>query len=286
MRFAINPMQFYAQPDGTHDFAAGPGPERVADRLRLYGFAAVQADLRTQTGAEATPGALTPAPGYLSAHLELPEALGATLVAYEAAARRSRDLGLTDMVVACALTGIGRTRAGQRAHEPLDRLVIAEIARQLDAVGRVTAAQGVRTCFHPHVGSPIETPVEVISLLDATNADVVMLCPDTGHLAWGGVDDIQSFLERVAPRIGMLHVKDVDAKVIDEGRQLGWDYAGFVRHGIWREPGTGDLGLLSMLEPWSAHDLWCVIEVDVASTVTVDESLALCERFVLELDTK
>lgn len=280
MRFAINPMQFYAQPDGTHDFASGPGPERVAERLRLHGFAAVQADLRAQTVAEATPGALPPAPGYLSAHLESPEAFGATLVAYEAAARRSRELGLKDMVVACALTVDGRARAGQRAHEPLDRPAITEIARQLDAVGRVTAEQGVRTYFHPHVGSPIETPVEIISLLDATDPDVVMLCPDTGHLAWGGVDDVEAFLERVAPRVGMLHVKDVDAKVIDEGRQLGWDYAGFVRRGVWREPGMGDLGLLPMLRPWSAHNLWCVIEVDVAATETVEESLAACARFV------
>lgn len=283
MRFAINPMQFYAQPDGTHDFASGPGPARVAEELRQYGFTAVQADVRTQTGSEATPGALRPAPGYLSAHLGSTEAFDVTLAAYDAAARRSRELGLTDLVVACALTNHGRARAGRRAHEAVDWGVIEEIARQLDAVGRVTAEHGVRACFHPHVGSPIETPAEIITLLEATTPDVVALCPDTGHLAWGGVDDVEAFLERVAPRVGMLHVKDVNVKVIDEGRELGWDYAGFVRRGVWREPGTGDLGLLPILRPWSAHDLWCVIEVDVAATETVVESLAACARFVQAL---
>jgi inosose dehydratase len=279
MRFGINPMQFYARPDGTHDMSSGPGAAEVAALVGRYGFDAVQADLRQE------PVVPLPrsAPGYLSAHLGEHAAFDATMAAYEVAARRSRALGLTDLVVACALTPAHRARAGQRAHEPVDRSTIAEVARQLDAVGAVTADYGVRACFHPHVGSPIETPDEVVAILDATDPSLVALCPDTGHLAWGGVHDVTGFLAQVSARIGMLHVKDVDEEVIDEGRSGGWDYGEFVRHHVWREPGTGDLAVATMLRPWLATDVWCVIEVDVAAAATAEESVAICGRFVDEL---
>jgi inosose dehydratase len=276
MRFGINPMQLYARPDGTHDMAAGPAAVQVAELVGRYGFDAVQADLRQE------PALLghRPAPGYLSAHLGVPGSYDATMAAYDVAARRSRLLGLADLVVACALTPEHRARAGQRSQDPLDRTAIAEIARQLDAVGAVTAAHGVRACFHPHVGSPIETPAEVEAILEATDPTLVALCPDTGHLAWGGVDDVKGFLDRVSDRIGMLHVKDVDRGVIAEGRSAGWDYGAFVRHHVWREPGTGGLELEAILRPWLTTDVWCVIEVDVAAASTAEESIALCGSFV------
>jgi inosose dehydratase len=276
MRFGINPMQFYARPDGTHDMSAGPGAKEVADLVGRYGFDAIQADLRQEP---VVPGP-KPAPGYISAHLGLPASFATTIETYGTAARRSQSLGLTDLVVACALTPEHRARAGRRAEGPVDRLAIDEIARQLDAVGAVTAGHGVRACFHPHVGSPIETPDEVEALMNATDPALVALCPDTGHLAWGGVDDVAAFVDRVSERIGMLHVKDVDRSVIEEGRGAGWDYAGFVRHHVWREPGTGDLELAKMLKPWVATDVWCVIEVDVAAAATAEESIAICGRFI------
>jgi inosose dehydratase len=276
VRFGINPLQVYARPDGTHDLSAGPGDAAIADLVRRHGFDAVQADLR-QEPVGPVPG---PAPGYLSAQLWAPASFEATMQAYAIAARRSRALGLTDLVVACALTPEHRARAGRRAQDRPDRSTIAEIARQLDAVGALTAVLGVRACFHPHVGSPIETPDEVVALLDATDPHLVALCPDTGHLAWGGVDDVAAFLDQVSDRIGMLHVKDVDRSVVEDGRGAGWDYGTFVRNHVWREPGTGDLELTKMLRRWLATDLWCVIEVDVAAAATVEESIALCGAFV------
>jgi inosose dehydratase len=250
--------------------------------VRRYGFDAVQADLRAEPAAP--DGPVASAPGYLSAQLGSPAAFEATLAAYDVAARRSRERGLTDLVVACALTPEHRARAGRRAHETPDGATIAEIARQLDAIGHVTARHGVRTCFHPHVGSPVETPAEVLAVLEATTPALVALCPDTGHLAWGGVDDVGAFLGELERRGGMLHVKDVDYRVIQMGREAGWDYAGFVQAGIWREPGTGDLELATMLQPYLARDMWCVIEVDVMATATVEASLEACGRFVRALE--
>jgi inosose dehydratase len=276
VRFGINPLQIYARPDGTHDLSSGPGAGAIADLVARHGFDAIQADLRQEPVGAASGSA----PGYLSAQLWEPASFEATTRAYGIAARRSRALGLTDMVVACALTPDLRARAGQRAQDRLDGCKVAEIARQLDAVGAVTAALGVRVCFHPHVGSPIETPQEVVALLDATDPHLVALCPDTGHLAWGGVDDMEAFLDQVSDRIGMLHVKDIDRGVIEDGRGSGWDYGGFVRNHVWREPGTGDLDLPRLLKPWQATDIWCVIEVDVAAAATIEESIALCGEFV------
>ena len=49
-------------------------------------------------------------------------------------------------------------------------------------------AEGLTPCFHPHVGSWIETEHEVRTLLDAVDARDLSFGPDTGHLFWGGSD--------------------------------------------------------------------------------------------------
>src|SRR5258708_19054281 len=55
-----------------------------------------------------------------------------------------------------------------------------QIAR---AVKRET---GLRTVFHHHIGTWVETPEETAKFLSLTDPDVIGLCFDTGHYRFGG----------------------------------------------------------------------------------------------------
>jgi inosose dehydratase len=92
----------------------------------------------------------------------------------------------------------------------------------LNMVGEITLAEGVRSCFHNHVGTVIETRAEVDRLLALTDSSLVFLGPDTGHLAWAGADPV-AFCRDYAPRIKTLHLKDINAEV-NHDTVSGWHY--------------------------------------------------------------
>src|SRR2546425_4205885 len=54
-----------------------------------------------------------------------------------------------------------------------------EIASRAKEVGLITA-------FHPHAGTYVETPREIDELMRRTDASLVGLCLDTGHIFYGG----------------------------------------------------------------------------------------------------
>ena len=102
---------------------------------------------------------------------------------------------------------VGRTTRGQAAGHvtAADSLTddqYKQFAETLNEVGRITLEAGVASCFHNHVGTPIETREEVDRLLDLADPSAIFLGPDTGHLAWGGADPVaffRDYADRTAP---------------------------------------------------------------------------------------
>jgi len=286
VRYAVNPLQLYAGTDGLLDFAAGPPPNIAEGAAERAGFRAIQANLDIADPAAyrkrlASCG-LAPAPGYFHAVFDQPvfdaEDVGAR---FRNALTASRALGLSDIVVACAVTPAGRAQAGRAQDRPLDDLAVDRVADRVSDLGRSATATGVRLCFHQHVGTAIESPAELEALLAWTDPDAVQLCQDTGHLVWGGVNDLAGFLTSHFGRTAMLHIKDLDRAVLGEARAARLDYGATVRAGLWREPGWGDLDLSAVLEPWRDVPLWAVVEVDRPSLPDAAASLAASHDFTL-----
>ena len=203
------------------------------------------------------------------------------------AASVSRELGLTELYVATGgfnvTTPSGRTRRDAAAHAtPEDGLSdadFAQLADTLDAIGRATLEEGVRSCFHNHVGTFVETEDEIERLLSMVDPEVLFLGPDTGHLAWAGVDVVE-FTRRHATRIKTVHLKDVDADVREEGRAAGWDYSTFEQHAIWTEIGDGLVDFASMLGllDGAGFEGWLIVETDVTQRSTPLESATLSRQ--------
>ena len=135
---------------------------------------------------------------------------------------------------------------------------INQIAR---AVGDDT---GLRTVFHHHCATFVETPQEIDALMQATDPALVGLCLDTGHATYGGGSPLD-LLERHRDRIWHVHFKDCEPAVAARARQEEWDYQAALRHGVFCELGKGSVDfrtLLGTLES-SGYGGWIVVEQDV-----------------------
>lgn len=138
-------------------------------------------------------------------------------------------------------------------------------ARGADTVAqRVMDETGLRTVFHHHIGTWVETPAETEHLLSMTNPDILGLVFDTGHYSFGGGDPIEG-IHKHKDRIWHVHFKDHDPEVAKQSREHGWDGPTSVGKGIFPELGKGDVDFPAVLEALKAidYDGWIVVEQDV-----------------------
>src|SRR5579859_1313297 len=193
MRFALSPLQWLATEDGWIDFAGGPSLDELAREIGALGFGGISdgirpgMDLFAYREALAAAG-LQPAPGYLSCPLERPDERPAFLERAAELARLHASLGLAEMYIAAGMGADAvRVRFPAKGMDA-DEQRLATIAVSIEAVAKIAAEHGVTVCLHQHVGTWIETGEELSWLLERLDPELVALGPDTGHLAWAGVD--------------------------------------------------------------------------------------------------
>lgn len=129
---------------------------------------------------------------------------------------------------------------------------------------RVMDETGLRTVFHHHIGTWIETPAETKRLLEMTNPDILGLVFDTGHWKFGGGDPVTG-IHQYADRIWHVHFKDHEPNVARQSREQQWDGPTSVGHGVFCELGKGDVDFPAVLKALSeiGYDGWIVVEQDV-----------------------
>lgn len=129
---------------------------------------------------------------------------------------------------------------------------------------RVMDEAGLRTVFHHHIGTWIETPAETERLLSMTNPEILGLVFDTGHWSFGGGNPVEG-IHKHAERIWHVHFKDHDPNIARQSRENEWDGPTSVGEGIFPELGKGDVDFPAVLEALKAinYDGWIVVEQDV-----------------------
>jgi len=123
---------------------------------------------------------------------------------------------------------------------------------------------GLRTVFHHHIGTWVETPEETAKFLERTDPDVLGLVFDTGHYRFAGGDPVEG-LTRHADRIWHVHFKDHEPNMAAETRKQGWSGVQAVEHGVFCELGKGDVDFAAVLKKLNElkYNGWIVIEQDV-----------------------
>ncbi|HSB85997.1 MAG TPA: sugar phosphate isomerase/epimerase [Ilumatobacteraceae bacterium] len=129
---------------------------------------------------------------------------------------------------------------------------------------KIAAEHGLTQVVHPHVNTLIETADEFERFL--TNCSS-LFCLDTGHLFIGGADPV-AIAAKEHRRVGLVHIKDVDAAIAARFRSGEFDWMGAIQSGLFPSAGSGDAPIadtVRLLEQ-SGYSGWYVLEQDVALT--------------------
>lgn len=123
---------------------------------------------------------------------------------------------------------------------------------------------GLRTVFHPHTATWVETPGEVETLMSLTDPSLVGLCLDTGEYVFGSGEPLEA-LNQFRERIWHIHFKDVDASEDALGSHQGWNYFTALEEGIFTELGQGEVAFPFIVKALNefGYTGWIVVEQDV-----------------------
>ncbi len=122
---------------------------------------------------------------------------------------------------------------------------------------------GLQPCFHSHGGSYIENPEEIATLLERTDPELLQLCLDTGHVAFGGGDPLE-VATRFASRLGYIHLKDINLPRLRALLAEGKNYVAVAQQDVFVELGSGSLDLPRLFSVLRAGNYqgWIIVEQD------------------------
>ena len=160
---------------------------------------------------------------------------------------------------------------------------LAAGAEQIAAAVKEKA--GLRTVFHHHCATFVETSAEIDELMTRTDPELLGLCLDTGHCAFGGGNPVQT-LDRWRDRIWHVHAKDCDPAIRQRAQAEEWDYATSVGRGVFCELGQGSVDFPAIVDrlKTSGYRGWIVVEQDVLPSMgTPAESAARNRAYLRSL---
>jgi inosose dehydratase len=144
---------------------------------------------------------------------------------------------------------------------PKDRLPTADDRKRmgglLTALGRRTAALGVKLVYHNHMGNLGQRPEEVAEVLAASDPAVVGLLLDMAHYAQAGGDPAQAVRAHQS-RLTLVHAKDVRTMPVAPGGPRGASAFQFVELGRGRVDLPGTFGALREV----GFAGWVILELD------------------------
>jgi inosose dehydratase len=165
----------------------------------------------------------------------------------------------------------GRSHVGPHLNEA----GYQRLAEHISKYALLAKASGVRSSFHPHAATYVETPEETRKLMALIDHDLVGLCLDVGHWMVGGGDPIQGVTE-YGKRVTHVHIKDVDPEVLK--KLIAGEYEGMhvavEDHFLFVPAGEGALdlsGLCAELGRIGFSD-WMMSEQDKAREPAEEKS--------------
>jgi len=207
---------------------------------------------------------------WVTVHLHDPSRLAANQAEVLRTARLLAEVGGPEDLVVLGndpYTDPVRTREAGRIR-PEHGMTEAQWTAFADGANRIARAvkkeTGLRTVFHHHIGTWVETPDETERLLRSTDPDVLGLCFDTGHWRFGGGDPLVGIV-RHYDRVWHVHFKDHQPEVAARSRGEGWGAGKAIEHGVFCELGKGDVDFRAVVAELQRRRYagWIVVEQDV-----------------------
>jgi inosose dehydratase len=143
--------------------------------------------------------------------------------------------------------------------EQWDRLVDG-----LHEIGALAQEKGRALCYHPHLGTGVMRPADVVRLFQSTKPELVHMLFDTAHLQAGG-NDLLDLMRRLADRIRHVHLKDLRDEVFNDMHTQGLSFEQGIMAGLFTVPGCGSIGIFpEILEQLNSNHFsgWLMIEAE------------------------
>ena len=134
--------------------------------------------------------------------------------------------------------------------------------KRLNQLAKHCLSRGVRLAYHHHMGTVIQSEVDIDRLMAQTNDDLGLLL-DTGHLTYAGADPI-AVQQKHAKRICHVHCKDVRASVLNDVKNRNLSFLNAVLNGVFTVPGDGCIDYPTLFNELHASDYqgWLVVEAE------------------------
>lgn len=159
------------------------------------------------------------------------------------------------------------------------------LTQGLNEAGRIATEEGMKLCYHPHVGTGVQTRDEVDRLLDRTDPNLVSMCLDTGHALFSGHDPIELTMDHIS-RIKHVHLKNVRKPVLELAVSNNWSFYQSILTGIFTVPGDFDgcidfIPILDILKE-SNYQGWIVVEAeqDPSQVTTPFQFATMARKFI------
>ncbi len=151
-------------------------------------------------------------------------------------------------------------------HQPLSRRPVlkekqwADLGKRWTEMADMTLAEGVRLCFHHHMGTVVQAEPEIHAMMAATGPSFHLLL-DTGHATWGGADPA-ALARRYRTRISHFHAKDVRKQVMAKANAEDWPFLKAVVEGVYTVPGDGSIDFVAVMKELKGYSGWLVVEAE------------------------
>lgn len=175
-----------------------------------------------------------------------------------------KAMGGTDMVIAEFGQAVNPLPVALFANRPIfNRDQWAALFAGLEELGKIANDNGMRLCYHPHMGTGVMIQSDVDRLMENTKPELVHLLLDTGHLAFAGADPL-AVTRTYGSRIKHIHLKDVRADVVARVREENLSFKDAIEAGVFTVPGDGSIDFVPIFEALAAAHFegWLVIEAE------------------------
>lgn len=175
-----------------------------------------------------------------------------------------KAMGGTDVVVAELGYAVHQQPVALWANKPIftDAQWDAQ-TNGLHRLGKIAVDQGMRLCYHHHLGTGVQYRAEVDRLMASTDPALVNLLFDTGHLYAAG-DDPLDMARAYAGRIKHVHLKDIRDDILQESKRLGRSFLESMQAGFFTVPGDGAIDFKPILQTLADHKFegWLMVEAE------------------------
>jgi inosose dehydratase len=175
-----------------------------------------------------------------------------------------KAMGGTDFVVAEFGGAVNPLPVALFANRPVfDDAQWDALTAGLNQLGALANGEGMRLCYHHHMGTGVMTLAEVDRLMASTDPELVHLLLDTGHLAFAG-DDPLAAAQAHADRITHVHLKSVRPEIIERAHTEGLSFQAAIEAGVFTVPGDGSIDFAPIFAALAGGGFegWLVVEAE------------------------